>query len=333
MARGKSIKKLLLDSSKAAFFAGIEIHNKPRIAYRYPTATILIITAWELLLKAYVFQYIGKNLIYERKHGHYTTDSIPFNKALDKVRDHINRQENSKNFNAIYENLMCLYKYRCSSVHFIDGKLDPVVFMVMGKSVLYYCEFIKKYFDVDISDTDNLIIMPIGLKLPMNPIDFLKQDYGKAHNEYVNDIIQCVHWLYLEGVQESIIIDFDIYAGRVNNIKNADIIAAIGNSANGVRLQKSVRITDDPNAPLVRVEPTIPPLRYSDLQAKVKEKNPHVRFNSTFNQAMKQIKSNPVFCHIRYHDPNRKNGGKTEFYTLDAVDKVIEIYEELTKTH
>ena len=66
MARGKSIKKLLLDASQSALFAGIEIHNKPNIAYRYPTATILIVNAWELALKAYIYQYIGKKKIYER---------------------------------------------------------------------------------------------------------------------------------------------------------------------------------------------------------------------------------------------------------------------------
>ena len=60
MARGKSTKKLLLDASQAALFAGIEIHNKPNIAYRYPTSTILIINAWELALKAFIYQYIGK---------------------------------------------------------------------------------------------------------------------------------------------------------------------------------------------------------------------------------------------------------------------------------
>ena len=47
MARGKSNVKLLLDASEAALFAGIEIHNKPNIAYRYPTSVILIINAWE----------------------------------------------------------------------------------------------------------------------------------------------------------------------------------------------------------------------------------------------------------------------------------------------
>jgi hypothetical protein len=39
MSRGKSVIKLLLDSSQYALFAGGggQIHNKPRIAYRYPT--------------------------------------------------------------------------------------------------------------------------------------------------------------------------------------------------------------------------------------------------------------------------------------------------------
>lgn len=66
MSRGKSTTKLLLDASQAALFAGIEIHNKQHIAYRYPTAVILIVNAWELALKAYVYKFISKKRIYER---------------------------------------------------------------------------------------------------------------------------------------------------------------------------------------------------------------------------------------------------------------------------
>ena len=63
MARGKVISKILLDSSQAALFAGIEIHNKPNIPYRYQTSIILIINAWELALKAFVYKYIGRKRI------------------------------------------------------------------------------------------------------------------------------------------------------------------------------------------------------------------------------------------------------------------------------
>lgn len=75
MSRGKSVTKLLLDSSQSALFAGIEIHNKPHIAYRYPTTVILIINAWELALKAYVYKYIGKKKIYEKDKKHTITFS------------------------------------------------------------------------------------------------------------------------------------------------------------------------------------------------------------------------------------------------------------------
>jgi len=51
MSRGKFVTKLLLDSSQAALFARIEVHNKPHIDSRYPTSVILVINAWELAHK------------------------------------------------------------------------------------------------------------------------------------------------------------------------------------------------------------------------------------------------------------------------------------------
>ena len=98
MSRGKSVTKLLPDSSQAALFAGIEIHNKPHIAFRYPTATILIINSWELALKAYVYKYIGKKQIYESDGIH----TKGFSKILILTRDHINGQEKNKRFQAVY---------------------------------------------------------------------------------------------------------------------------------------------------------------------------------------------------------------------------------------
>lgn len=77
MPRKKNVAKSLIDSAESAIFAGIEIHNKPRIPYRYPTATLLIINAWELALKAYVYKHIGKKKIYEEKNH-----TISFSKAL-----------------------------------------------------------------------------------------------------------------------------------------------------------------------------------------------------------------------------------------------------------
>lgn len=61
--------------------------------------------------------------------------------------------------------------------------------MLLSKAVINYDNFVKRYFKKDITKEDNLIILPIGLKLPFNPIDYFKQDYKDAKNEFVNAVI------------------------------------------------------------------------------------------------------------------------------------------------
>lgn len=325
MARGKSTKKLLLDASQEALFAGIEIHNKPNIAYRYPTATILIVNAWELALKAYIYQYIGKKKIYEADGKH----TIPLSRALISVRDHINSAEKNKKFMAVAENIFQLNEYRCSNVHFAESALDPVVFMLLSKAVINYDAFVKKYFNKDITKEDNLIILPVGLKLPFDPIDYLKQNFSEVQNSFVNAVIQSIRELDGAGVDDSIVVGFSLITDKVKNIKNADIIAALTNEDSAVRLQRAIRYTDDPNAPAMRIEPDLPPLRYYDLRNRVKEKKPDIKFGKTFNAAMKRIKAERKCCQVRYLDPKQKTGSKTEFYTEFAIDELIRLYEEL----
>ena len=329
MSRGKSVTKLLLDSSQAALFAGIEIHNKPHIAYRYPTAVILIINAWELALKAYIYKFISKKGIYEKKGKNGNQHTIAFMKALALVRDHINTAEKNKKFQAIYDNLEQLNEYRCSNVHFFEKSLDPIMFMLISKAVLNYDVFLKKYFKKDIAKDDNLIILPVGLKLPFDPIDYLKQDYGNAHNDFVNSVIQAIRKLNEQGIQDSIVVGFNLVTEKVHDVKNADIIAALSSDPSAVALRRGVRVTDDPNAPAFRVEPDIPPLKYYDLRSKVKEKMPTIKFGTIFNAAMKTIKADRRYCKANYLDPRNKKGIKQDFYTLEAVDAVIAEYKRL----
>lgn len=325
MSRGKSVTKLLLDSSQAALFAGVEIHNKPHIDYRYPTSVILIINAWELALKAYVYKYIGKNKIYERDEKH----TITFSKAMTLVREDINNLEKNKKFNVIYDNLTLLNEYRCSNIHFIESELDAIIFMLLSKAVLSYDVFIKKFFKRDITRDDNLIILPVGFKLPFNPIDYLSQNYNTVHNDFINAVIHSVRELNSNGIQDSIIVGFTVVTNKVRDIKNADIIAALSDTPNATELRRSVRVTDDPSAPIFRIEPSILPLRYADLRTKVKSKDPSIKFGKAFNFAMKKIKANNSLCQVRYLDPKNKSGLKTEFYDENAVDALIREYHEI----
>lgn len=323
MARGKGVKKLLLDASQAAMFAGIEIHNKPNISYRYPTAIILIINAWELALKAYVYKFIGKKKIYEDDGKH----TISFKKANGLVKESIITTD--KNYLAVYSNLEKLNEYRCSNVHYANSDLDPVIFMLMAKAVLNYNDFLKKYFNKDVSSSDNLIILPVGFKLPFDPIDYLKQDYGEAQNDFVNDVIQTIRDLKDNDIEDSIVIGFSVFTESIKKVSNADIIAAIDQANGTVQLTRTYRVTDDPNAPLVRMEPNLPPLKYEDVRTRVKQQKPDIKFGKIFNAVMKEIKKDKTLCQVRYLDPRKQSGAKTEYYTESAIPIIIQKYEEV----
>ena len=58
-----NISYTFIKNSIAAYFAAIEIHNKPNITYRYETVTLLLMNAWELALKSFIRKYIKKHRI------------------------------------------------------------------------------------------------------------------------------------------------------------------------------------------------------------------------------------------------------------------------------
>ena len=78
MAKRKMVQNNLLKNSISAYFAAIEIHNKPNISYRYETTTLLIMNAWELALKCFVKKYIKSKSIYTED-GH----TFSINKAIE----------------------------------------------------------------------------------------------------------------------------------------------------------------------------------------------------------------------------------------------------------
>ena len=57
----------LFRNSVSAYFAAIELHNKPNISYRYETVSLLLINAWELILKAFIRKYVKNRSIFKDK--------------------------------------------------------------------------------------------------------------------------------------------------------------------------------------------------------------------------------------------------------------------------
>ena len=328
MSRKKNVVKSLIDSAESAIFAGIEIHNKPRIPYRYPTATLLVINAWELALKAYIYKYIGKKLIFTDKNH-----TINFSKALVYVHEHINKIEGNKNFNSVKENLFLLSEYRNNNTHYFESEIDPIIFMLLSKATLNFNAFLEKYFHREITDNENLIILPIGFKLPFEPVEYLsKTSTNKVTNSFMRDVIKTIKKLDDDGITESIVVGFNMFVNNVKNISNADIIAAIDPSNyDAVALTKEYRFTDNPSVPAIRVDETELikqkyPYSHKELQRKIKEKIPYIKFNNQFYNYIKLIKKNKEWFMVRLLNPLNPKSSKTGFYSEKAIEKLIEFY-------
>jgi hypothetical protein len=259
--RKSPIAKSLVKNSKAAIFAAIEVHNKPIFSYRYEVVVLLFINAWELLLKAYIYKNLKKVKLFE-KDG----KSKPFLECLKCVisntgKDHI----------VLEQNLINIYEYRNKVAHFYNEGLDVIVFSLLSKSLLLYKKFLFEFLNIDISSESDLILLPIGFKKPISPLDFLSNESFIETSSidvknYLGGIIESTARLSAEGIQESIFVEYTMNLTNEKRLKNADIIAGIRDENNtGINIIinnviNNPKLSSDAKAVLVKSNSfTVPP--------------------------------------------------------------------------
>jgi hypothetical protein len=223
--RKSPIAQSLVNNSISGMYSAIEIHNKPTIRYRYEMVVLLILNSWELLLKGYLHKY-HKNIKLVQK----DSTTKPFENCLNIVSQKI-----GKEFNPIMENLGILYEYRNQVAHYYISDLDPIIFSLISKSIIFYSDFIKKHFKIDLSDQSDLILLPIGFKRTVSPIDYISsasfnEKSSKEVKEFLFSIINATKRLQDEEIKDTIFVDFRISLLNVNRITNADLIAGIDNT-------------------------------------------------------------------------------------------------------
>ena len=332
MAKHKMVLQNLIKNSIAAFFAAIEIHNKPSIPYRYETVTLLILNAWELILKAYVWKNIKPSRIF-REHR----KTITLSKALVLVMEHINAQ-NPKCFTAIYENIVLINEYRDSVAHFYDDGLVPLIFSLVSRSAINYVEFMKIHFSKDIMAVENLFIMPLGFKLPFSPEDFLSKnspEYSSSTEtkKFIDQIITVIKNLEEKGIEESVVVGFGIYLESVKTMKNSDLLVAITSkdeATSTIAQVKNIRLSDDPCAQPINVSDD----DYGDIwiytyDSLCKWCNTNIEgfvINKLFHQIKKEMESNIMWVRVKWLDPKKEKGPKRKFYSAMGLEEIKRRY-------
>jgi len=327
----KNITEVLLENSKSAIIGCIELHNKPIFAYRYEVCVILTINAWELLLKAYIAQNNPEVKLIQ-KDGH----SKPFEDCVSFVSSKL-----GKKFLAIEENLNRLYDFRCHIIHFYKENINPILYSLLHKNILFYNEFLKEEFNTDLSEDTHLMLLPIGFKPFANPVDFLSKESEYSESSipvkmFIQSIIESTNRLNDQSIEDTILTGFSMAVLNENRITNADIIAGITKEEGVAQLVvknvlSNIKITNEENAKKILIDEesvfkSIYVLTYLDVIVNCKKLYSDFKQNANFNRIMKAIKGKPEYHKVRYLDINKKTGTGKDYYTQA-------IFEELNKSY
>lgn len=168
----------LVEKSIAACCAAIEAYNKPVSPHREETFAILVVSAWELLLKARLVRE-GDN----RLEAIFETESIPRKDGSPSQRRRLvrNRSGNPKTISlgaaihstgtlptkplaaACRENLLLLTEIRDNAVHFVNGDRDLAlrVHEIGTASLINYVTVLAEWFNRDLS-SQRFSILPLS---------------------------------------------------------------------------------------------------------------------------------------------------------------------------
>lgn len=309
MAETSDIQTRFVENAQAAMLAAIEIHNKPVMAYRYSVCVLLVINAWELILKAYICDRMP-HLKLADENSYF----MPFEKCLANVQNEL-----ATPFLSCRDNINALYEWRNKVAHYNCAPLDEVVYSLLRANVLFFCDFLNDSFNTSLAAPDNFVLLPLGFSQSLGPMRIICE---KSHDSnlpeeaqrFLQNITHSIRTLHEQGIEDSILAEYNVHLVNASRAKNADLVAKIDNQnpdAATLHVERSIsefRLSNSPDAPEVRLPSlnerfTNFQMTHKQLREKAKERYVDFKQDRDFNRRYKEWKEDPNCCQISYLDP------------------------------
>jgi hypothetical protein len=271
--------RALCSNSKAAMLAAIEIYNKPQIDYRDECFTILLINAWELLLKA-ILSKNKQRIFYPKKRNEpYRTLSI---------QDSLLKAKNFFPANVFYEpvaqNINMLVTYRNNAIHFYNQKgFGVVIYGLAQTNIINFRDLMLSVFNLDIANEMTISLLPLSFSSQPDPIEFIQTakvnpPKNKAVAQFLREISQATRELEEKNFDTTRFLTvFTVSLKSIKKVSSADVIVA-------------VKTSEDDSDPLIiekRVDPNIShPMRQKEVIAKIGSELAGVKFTTYTFQAI-----------------------------------------------
>ena len=165
----------------------------------------------------------------------YRTYSI--SDALEKARELFPR---AIDFNATKANLELLIKYRDNTVHYYNEPgMSVFVYSLAQTAIVNYCDLLKEVFGYDLSKRITLALVPLALAAPIDPIELINQQAGKAASskkvrEFCNALKQMVIDLETDGSDTGrLLTHFKVNLQSTKKIESSDFVVGVDGKATG----------------------------------------------------------------------------------------------------
>jgi hypothetical protein len=272
--------------------AGIEIYNKPRFDYREECCVILLLNAWELALKALLSK-IGQSIFYPKKRKEpYRT--LSWHDALRAAETLLPEELPAL---PVRRNLELLGIYRDNAVHFYNAKAFGTVLHALAQtSVVNFKDLLKGAFDVDLGAEITWHLLPLGMRSPLDPIDYIsgKATGGKrdsaAVRQFLGELAAATREVQQAGADTGrLLTAFSVKLESTKKIQDADVVVGVTKATEA----------PGPLAVVKAVDPNVShPLRQTEIVQKIQTLHGRT-FNAHVFQAIAwkyQLKTKPEHC-------------------------------------
>lgn len=317
----------LVEKSVASILSAIEIYNKPDFSYREEVFSILLVNAWELLLKARILQQ-NKNKLQsiqvpektKTKSGAPTKRFYPsLNRSGNfKTVDIYKTLDFLKLDKTLKANLESVIEIRDNSIHFYnkDKLLDKKIQEICTASLKSYLSCATEWFKYDMSRY-NFYLMPISF---YHPFEIESHSINSLPKQEKNLLKYFKEKENKNPYKEDATHNFSLKLST--KFEKGDSGIPIKRSSKGV----NISISEDD---LFKNKFN---LGYHDLIDVCKKRYIDFVPNNKFNAIMKFIKTKQdILCKNRYLDPIKKTGQPKTFYCSEVYKELDKHYKRVLK--
>jgi hypothetical protein len=328
----------LVDKAIDAAISAIEVYNKPRFRYREETFAILMLNAWELLLKARILKENKNRLrsieVWKRKAnktglkrkklvpkrnraGNILTIGVGAAAAIVRkyTKDTVDQPA--------IENIALLTEIRDNAIHFHNvGKgLRKLVQEVGAATLRNFAYAAKTWFAQDLSSYD-FALMPIAFESPAGIIQTIFPDDAKGPAAKVRRLITDAKRAFPFDPAKAFNVGVEVELRFIRKASDHAIAVRV--------------VPGDPNAlPVTITEEDARkafPWTYNDLRRALRKRYANFKENETFHKIRKPLERDTRYCHVRKLDPSNAKTAKQKFYNPNIIGEFDRHYGLVTPT-